>query len=112
MATGVTVIKHPYDDRVKIFKWSLASGETGETVFIPHLSGDKSFGCVGTFNSSSVSLLGTLEPDETTLVALKNAQGDALLFTADNLESVAAACYGYAPKALTITAVDCYLFAR
>ncbi len=107
-----TVVKHPYDDRVKIFKWVLTSGDTGDVVFIPHLSGDKSFGCVGTFNSALVTLQGTLSPDEATMVQIKNLQGDDISFAADDIEGVAPACYGYRPVAGTVTSVACYLFAR
>ena len=113
MATAFTVIAHPYDDRVKIFKWSLANGQTGEIAFIPHLSGDKTFQVVGTFNSSDCALHGSLDTDDaTTFVQLKNLQGDNLLFTADDIESVAPACYAYRPVAGTVTAITAYLFAR
>ena len=113
MAVAHTVIEHPYDDRVKIFKWLLASGETGDIVFIPHLSGDKTFAVVGTFNSSDCKLEGSVDPDDaTTFVQLKNLQGDNLLFTADDIESVAPACYAYRPVAGTVTAVTAYPFAR
>ena len=113
MAVAFTVIKHHYDDRVKIFKWVLASGETGEIAFIPHLQGDKTFSAIGTFNSSDCKLEGSIDPDDaTTFVQLKNLQGDNLLFTAADIESVAPACYAYRPVAGTVTGVTAYLFAR
>ncbi|MCH7752350.1 MAG: hypothetical protein IH898_09390, partial [Planctomycetes bacterium] len=63
--------------------------------------GDKSFGAVGDFNNSTVKLQGVLDPAETTFVQLKNLQGDDLSFTANDLEAIAPACYGYKPVAGT-----------
>lgn len=107
-----TVVEHPFTKEVKIFKWVLASGDSGDVVFIPNLQGDKSFMVVGNFAASNCALQGSLSPDEATMVELKNPQGDALLFTADNVEAVAAACYAYRPVAGAVTGVTAYLFAR
>lgn len=107
-----TVVEHPFTKEVKIFKWVLTSGDTGDVVFIPNLQGDKSFMVVGNFAISDCALQGSLSPDEATMVQLKNLQGDPLLFTADDVESVAPACYAYRPVAGAVTSVTVYLFCR
>ncbi len=107
-----TVVEHPFTKEVKIFKWVLTSGDTGDVVFIPNLTGDKSFMVIGTFNASDCALQGSLSPDEATMVQLKNLHGDNLSFTPDDIESVAPACYAYRPVAGTVTSVTVYLFAR
>ena len=108
-----TRVETPYDSYVKVFKWVLTGGDVGDIVSVPHLKGDKTFMVFGTFAAGSVSLNGTLAPGEATLLTLKDPQGNALTFTADDIEAVAPAAYDYQPAATAgVTSVTVYLFVR
>lgn len=87
MATAVTKIKdHSYAAEVKLFQWTLASGETGDEIIIPRFS-DVTVQAINVAGGA-ITIQGALRETGTDFAGLSDPQGNAISFTADGIETV------------------------
>lgn len=84
MTPTKTVLPESHD-RVILYTWDLAAGETGDQVNLAQLA-DRTVQVTGTFDSASVALQGSL--DGVNFVTLTDPQGNPLNFSSAGLETV------------------------
>lgn len=93
-----------------LYKWeTVTENDTCEPVKPSPSMNDKTFFATGTFGSGTIGLLGTLNPDETSVAnfaALNDHAGNVIAESAAGAAAVAENCISYAPGTPTGSSVD------
>ena len=64
MATTATEVQHGNMGAVRIWKWTLTDGETGDAIIVPEKA-DVSIQAYGTWGGATLTIQGSLIPDST-----------------------------------------------
>ena len=99
MATKVTEIQHGYMGVVRIYKWTLTDGETGEAIIVPEKA-DVSIQAYGTWGGAALTIQGSLIPDSTIdqFFGAKDGSNTLISLTADGGAFVLENFYRMRPK--------------
>ena len=99
MATSVTEIQHPHMHIVRVYKWTLTDGETGDSQVVPEKA-DVSIQAHGTWNGAALTIEGSLIPDETVdkFFGAKDGSNTLISLTADGGAFVLENFYRMRPK--------------
>jgi len=93
-----------------IVKWEgVGNGDTCEPISIDVSLADKTFSATGTWDSGTIGLLGTTDPDEDDVAnfqPLSDLQGAEIALDADGVVSVSQNCVRYAPSEPTGAGAD------
>jgi hypothetical protein len=100
MATKVTEVKHGHMGVVRVYKWTLTDGETGEAIIVPEKS-DVSIQAYGTWSGGpTLTIEGSLIPDSPLdkFFPAKDATNAAISLTADGGDFVLQNFFRMRPK--------------
>lgn len=115
MAVGFTRVETPYDDDIRVYKWSIADAETPTAVVVAGFP-DVTVQVVSITGSPTVIFEGSLVPAEVTgnptpiFAQCEDPGGTAISFTAAGWETSKQAAYSIRPRITAGSSVGAVCF--